>query len=69
VNTYLQGRKITIEQNHQPPPAETLRLIRKLRWIGMEEEAEQLQMQMQQSAPTGGVITVARNRLAGGANP
>ena len=25
----------------------------------MEEEAEQLQMQMQQSAPTGGVITVA----------
>ena len=26
----------------------------------MKEEAEQLQMQMQQSAPTGGVITVAR---------
>jgi len=26
----------------------------------MEEEAEQLQMQVQQSAPTGGVITVVR---------
>ena len=54
MNTYLQGRKITSEQD-KPPPLETLRLIRKLRWIGMEEEAEQLQMH---SAATGGVITV-----------
>ncbi len=58
MSTYLQGRKITIEQDCQPPPVETLHLIRKLRWIGMEEEAEQLQMGLQQSAPTGGVITV-----------
>ena len=57
MNTYLQGRKTTSEQD-KPPPPETLRLIRKLRWIGMEEEAEQLQMEMQHSAATGGVITV-----------
>ena len=61
MNTYLQGRKITVERDYRPPPAETLRLIRKLRWIGMEEEAEQLQTQMQQSAPTGGVITASDN--------
>jgi hypothetical protein len=59
VNTYLQGRKITIEQNCQCPPAEILHLIRKLRWIGMEDEAEQLQMKVQEATPTGGVITVA----------
>ena len=57
MNTYLQGRKITSGQD-KPPPLETLRLIRKLRWIGMEEEAEQLQMEMHHSAATGGVITV-----------
>jgi hypothetical protein len=57
VNIHLQGRKITIEQGHQPLPVETLRLIRKLRRIKMEEEAEQLQWQ---SASTGGVITVVR---------
>jgi hypothetical protein len=45
MNTYLQGRKISIEQDRRSPTMETLHLIRKLRWIGMEEEAEQLQMQ------------------------
>ena len=40
MNTYLQGRKISIEQAHQPPPVEILHLIGKLRWIGMEEEAQ-----------------------------
>jgi hypothetical protein len=57
VNTYPQGRKITIEQDYRSPPVETLHLIRKLRWMGMEEEAKHLQMLMQQSSPTGGVIT------------
>ena len=60
MNTYLQGRKISIEQVCQPPPVEILHLIRKLRWIGMEEEAQQLQMKIQEDTPTGGVITVAR---------
>jgi hypothetical protein len=41
--TYLQGRKITIDQDRQPPPVEILHLIHKLRWMGLEEEAEQLQ--------------------------
>jgi hypothetical protein len=55
VNTYLQARKITIEQDYRSPLVETVHLIRKPRWIGMEEEAEQLQMQMRQSTkPTSG---------------
>jgi hypothetical protein len=39
VNTYLQGRKITAAHDYERPSAEVLHLIRKLRWIGMEEEA------------------------------
>jgi hypothetical protein len=42
VNTYLQGRKITATRNYERPAAEALHLIRKLRWIGMEEEAERV---------------------------
>jgi hypothetical protein len=60
VNTYLQGRKITIEHDSRPPAMEILRLIRKLRWIGMEDEAEQLQMKIQEATAIGDVITVAR---------
>jgi hypothetical protein len=57
MNTYLQGRKIQAAQDRDERPCvETLHLIRKLRWIGMEEEA--VRLQMQQSVPTGGVITV-----------
>ena len=58
-NTYLQGRKITAAQDHERPSAEALHLIRKLRWIGMEEEAEELQKKIQETTPTGGVMTVA----------
>lgn len=59
VNSYLQGRKIAIEHNGRLPPIEIVHLIRKLRWIGMDDEAEQLQMKMQEATPIGGVITVA----------
>ena len=59
MNTYLQGRKINVEQANPRPPVEVLRLIRKLRWIGMEEEAEELQKKIQETTPTGGVMTVA----------
>ena len=45
MNIYLQGRKITTAQDHQRPSVEVLHLIRKLRWIGMEEEAELAEMQ------------------------
>ena len=59
MNTYLQGRKITATQDYERPSVEALHLIRKLRWIGMEEEAEELQKKIQETTPTGGVMTVA----------
>jgi hypothetical protein len=59
VNTYLQGRKITAMRDYQRPPVEVLHLIRKLRWIGMEEEAEQVEMQLYETTLAGGVITTA----------
>ena len=57
MNIYLQGRKITTAQDHQRPSVEVLHLIRKLRWIGMEEEAELAEMQLRETAPAGGVMT------------
>ena len=57
VNTYLQGRKITATQDYERPSVETLHLIRKLRWIGMEEEAELAEMQLRETALAGGVMT------------
>jgi hypothetical protein len=57
VNIYLQGRKITAAQDYERPSVEVLHLIRKLRWIGMEEEAERAEMQLRETALAGGVIT------------
>jgi hypothetical protein len=59
VNTYLQGRKITATQDYERPSVEALHLIRKLRWIGMEEEAERVETQLHETTLAGGVITVA----------
>jgi len=59
VNTYLQGRKITATRNYERPAAEALHLIRKLRWIGMEEEAERVETQLHETTLPGGVITAA----------
>jgi hypothetical protein len=59
VSASLQGRKIDIEQDYRPPSVEIIHLIRKLRWMGREEEAEDLQAKMQQAVPIGGVITTA----------
>jgi len=42
------------------PSVEVLHLIRKLRWMGREEEAEQVQMKLRYTTPAGGVITTAR---------
>jgi len=61
VDSYLQGRKVTAAQEYGRPSAEVLHLIRKLRWMGMEEEAEQVQMKLRDTTPAGGVITVARD--------
>jgi hypothetical protein len=38
---------------------EVLHLIGKLRWIGMEEEAERVQTQLHETTQVGGVITAA----------
>ena len=57
VSTYLQGRKITTAQDLQRPSVEVLHLIRKLRWIGMEEEAERVETQLHETTLAGGVIT------------
>ena len=56
-NTYLQGRKITAAHDHERPSVEVLHLIRKLRWIGMKEEAGRVQMQLHETTQVGGVIT------------
>jgi hypothetical protein len=59
VNTHLQGRKITAAHNYERPSVEVLHLIRKLRWIGMEEEAERVETQLHETTLAGGVITTA----------
>jgi hypothetical protein len=53
----LQGRKIIIAHDRERPSVETLRLIRKLRWIGMEEEAERVETKLHETKLAGGVIT------------
>jgi len=60
VNTYLQGRKIIAAQDYERPSVEALQLIRKLRWIGMEEEAERVETQLHETTLAGGVITTAQ---------
>ena len=53
----LRGRKITAPHDHERPSVEVLHLIRKLRWIGMEEEAERVETQLHETTLAGGVIT------------
>jgi hypothetical protein len=60
LDTYLHGRRINVSQNYDKPSPELLHLIRKLRWMGLEAEAEQLQMKLCAASPTGSVITAAR---------
>ena len=59
MDTYLQGRKIIVAQDYERPSVEILHLIRKLRWIGMEEEAERVETQLHEATLAGGVITAA----------
>jgi hypothetical protein len=60
VGTYWQGRKVTAAQDYGRPSVEALHLIRKLRWMGMEEDAERLQMKLRDTTPAGGIITTTR---------
>jgi hypothetical protein len=57
VDTYLQGRKVTAVQDYRQPSVEALHLICKLRWMGMEAEAEQAEIKLREATPTGSVIT------------
>jgi hypothetical protein len=57
MDRYLQGRKAPVVQREREPSPESLRLIRKLRWIGMDEEAEQAQSELRCTATVGAVIT------------
>jgi hypothetical protein len=52
--------KTNTEQEYHRPPAEIIRLLGKLRWIGMDDEAEELQAQTQESGVIGGILTVPR---------
>jgi hypothetical protein len=56
VNTHLQGRKIPDLQDDGGPSVEALHLIRKLRWMGMEEEAERAQRELRYTATASAVI-------------
>lgn len=64
MDTYLQGRRVpNTRHNGQPsgpPSGETIQLIRKLRWMGMDVEAEQAQRELRRTSPTGGVLTAPR---------
>jgi hypothetical protein len=60
MDRYLEGRKVTAMQDYGRPSMEVLHIIRKLRWMGMEEEADQVQMKLRDTTPAGGVITAAR---------
>jgi hypothetical protein len=60
METYLLGRRVPAARNHGRPSGEVIQLIRKLRWIGMEVEAEQVQTELRRTSPTGGVLTAPR---------
>jgi hypothetical protein len=59
MNTYLQGRRLTVSQDDDRLSPEVLHLMRKLRRMGLEAEAERMQMKLRDVTPTGGVITAA----------
>ena len=51
--------KVATKQDYfERPSVKTLHLIRKLRWIGMEGEAHELLTKIQETSPTGGIITI-----------
>ena len=57
METYLQGRKIPAVRGDDRPSLEALQFIRKLRWMGMEQEAEKAQMELRHTRTAGAVVT------------
>jgi hypothetical protein len=60
MDTYLQGRRVPDSRRQVQPAGDAIQLIRKLRWIGMEEEAQQAQGQLRKTASVGRVLTSPR---------
>ena len=56
MDTYLQGRKVPAVDGYERPSMEILHLICKLRWMGMEDEAEKVQLKLQNATPINGII-------------
>jgi hypothetical protein len=56
MNTRLHDRELTAVHDCDKPSDEVLHLIAKLRWMGMDLEAEQLQTRLREATPTGAVI-------------
>jgi hypothetical protein len=64
METRLHGRKLTVMQDYEKPSPEVIHLIhltRKLRWMGMNAEAERVQLELSEVTPAGGVITSPRD--------
>ena len=40
------------------PPGDIVKLIRKLRWVGLEEKAEQLEKELEQHAVADTVVSI-----------
>jgi hypothetical protein len=56
MDSYLQGRKVSAMDDYERPSTELLHLICKLRWMGMEDEAEKVQLKLYNTTPINGII-------------
>jgi hypothetical protein len=56
VDTYLQGRRIPAAQGDHQPSADAVQLILKLRWMGLEEEAERALNELHNAAAAGVIL-------------
>ena len=48
----------TVAKQAPTSSSETVKLIRKLRWVGLEEKAEQLEKELEQHAVTDTVVSI-----------
>ena len=48
----------TVAKQAPTPPGEIVKLIRKLRWVGLEEKAEQLEKELEQHAVADTVVSI-----------
>jgi hypothetical protein len=48
----------TVAKQAPTSSSQIVKLIRKLRWVGLEEKAEQLEKELEQRAVTDGVVPI-----------